>query len=148
MPTDQGFVVERRGNIVTVRIQPQEGCSSCALSEFCVGSKQDSPTVKATASDDIKQGDAVEVTLDGSLLLRATAIMYGIPLLAFLAGVLVGYLWAAVAAMSTTLSMVLPVAGGFLMLIPGVFISRRAGFRLNPTGTVVRKLNQEAPSRS
>lgn len=147
MPTDRGLVVARRGSVVTVQVQPQEGCTSCALSQFCVGSKQDTPMAKATASNDIAQGDLVEISLDDSLLLKATAIMYGIPLLAFLIGVLGGYVYAALAIQGTGTAMVLPVIGGFLMLIPGVFISRKAGERLNPTATVVRKLDQEATNK-
>jgi sigma-E factor negative regulatory protein RseC len=143
MPTDRGLVVARRGNVVTVQVQPQEGCASCALSEFCVGSKQDTPTVKATASSEIAQGDIVEVSLDDSLLLKATAIIYGIPLVAFLVGVLGGYLYVTLASPSPAVSMAVPVIAGFLMLIPGILVSRRAGERLNPTATVVRKLDQK-----
>lgn len=147
MPTDRGLVVARRGNIVTVQVQPQEGCASCALSAFCVGSKQDAPTVKAIASTGIVQGDTVEVSLEDSLLLKATAIVYGIPLAAFLIGVLVGYLYATLTSPSTAVSMAAPVIAGFLMLIPGVLISRRAGERLNPTATVVRKLDQKTSTQ-
>jgi sigma-E factor negative regulatory protein RseC len=143
MPTDRGLVVARRGNVVTVQVQPQEGCASCALSEFCVGSKQDTPTVKATASSEIAQGDIVEVSLDDSLLLKATAIIYGIPLVAFLVGVLGGYLYVTLVLPSPAVSMAVPVIAGFLMLIPGVLVSRRAGELLNPTATVVRKLDQK-----
>ncbi|MCE5193713.1 MAG: SoxR reducing system RseC family protein [Candidatus Cryosericum sp.] len=147
MPTDRGLVLSRTGNVVTVQVQPQEGCDSCALSQFCVGSKQDTPTVTAIAPSEIRQGDLVELSVSDSLLLKATAIIYGIPLVAFLVGVLGGYLYAAFTIQSMRTATVLPVIGGFLMLIPGVFISRKSGKRLNPTATVVRKLDQEATSK-
>lgn len=126
-----------------VRLQPQDGCVSCALAQFCVGSKESSPTVRATAPSEIAQGDLVEVLLDDSLILKASAIMYGVPLVAFLAGVLGGYGFSSLAGLSASLSMVLPVATGFVMLIPGAILSHRAATRLNPTATVVRKLDQE-----
>jgi len=126
-----------------VRLQPQDGCVSCALAQFCVGSKESSPTVRATAPSDIAQGDLVEVSLDDSLILKASVIMYGVPLVAFLAGVLGGYGFSSLAGLSASLSMALPVATGFVMLIPGAILSHRAAMRLNPTATVVRKLDQE-----
>lgn len=126
-----------------VRLQPHAGCASCALTQFCVGSKESSPTVRATAPSEIAQGDLVEVSLDDSIILKASAIMYGIPLVAFLAGVLGGYGFSSLAGLSGSLSMALPVAAGFVMLIPGIIFSRRIAIRLNPTATVVRKLDQE-----
>jgi len=147
MPTDRGLVVGRHGDVVIVRVQPHDGCASCALTQFCVGSKQSNPTISASAPPEIAQGDLVEVTLDESLVLKATAIMYGIPLVAFLTGVLGGYGFSSLARLSGGLSMALPVVAGFAMLIPGAIISRRVAFRLNPTATVVRKLDQEVTGR-
>ena len=143
MQTDRGLVVARHGDVVTIRLQPQDGCVSCALAQFCVGSKESSPTVRATAPSEIAPGDLVEVSLDDSLILKASAIMYGVPLVAFLAGVLGGYGFASLAELSASLSMALPVVTGFVMLIPGAILSHRAAVRLNPTATVVRKLDQE-----
>jgi positive regulator of sigma E activity len=108
-----------------------------------VGSKESSPTVRATALPEIVQGDLVEVSIDDSVILKATAIMYGFPLIAFLAGVLGGYGFSSLAGLSGNLSLALPVVAGFVMLIPGIILSRRAAMRLNPTATVVNKLDQE-----
>jgi sigma-E factor negative regulatory protein RseC len=143
MQTDRGLVIARHGDVVMVRLQPQDGCVSCALAQFCVGSKESSATVRATAPSDIAQGDLVEVSLDDSLILKASAIMYGVPLVAFLTGVLGGYGFSSLAGLSTSLSMALPVVAGFVMLVPGAILSHRAAVRLNPTATVVRKLDQE-----
>jgi len=143
MPTDRGLVVSRSGDVVTVRLLPHDGCASCALTQFCVGSKESDPTITASAPAEVVQGDSVEVTLDESLVLKATAVLYGIPLTAFLTGVLGGYVFSSVAQLSGNLSIALPVVAGFGMLIPGMIITRRVAFRLNPTATVVRKLDQE-----
>jgi len=143
MQTDRGLVIARHGDVVMVRLQPQDGCVSCALTQFCVGSKESSPIVRATAPSEIAQGDLVEVSLDDSLVLKASAIMYGVPLVAFLAGVLGGYGFSSLAGLSASLSTALPVVTGFVMLIPGAILSHRVAIRLNPTATVVRKLDQE-----
>lgn len=143
MQTDRGLVIARHGDVVMVRLQPQDGCASCALTQFCVGSKESSPTVRATAPPGIVQGDLVEVSLDDSLILKASAIMYGVPLVAFLAGVLGGYGFSSLAGLSGSLSMALPIVAGFVMVIPGTILSHRVAIRLNPTATVVNKLDQE-----
>jgi len=143
MQTDRGLVIARQGDVVVVRLQPRDGCVSCSLTQFCVGSKESSPTVRVTAPPEIAQGDLVEVSLDDSLILKASAIMYGIPLAAFLTGVLGGYGFSSLAGLNGSQSIALPVVAGFLMLIPGIIISRRVASRLNPTATVVRKIDQE-----
>ncbi len=143
MQTDRGLVIARQGDVVVVRLQPRDGCASCSLTQFCVGSKESSPTVRVTAPPEIAQGDLVEVSLDDSLILKASAIMYGIPLAAFLAGVLGGYGFSSLEGLNGSLSIALPVVAGFLMLIPGIIISRRVASRLYPTATVVRKIDQE-----
>ena len=126
-----------------VRLQPRAGCVSCSLTQFCVGSKQTSPTIKAVAPFGIVQGDLVEVVLDDSIILKATAIMYGLPLAAFLAGVFGGYAFSSMAGLSGNPSMAVPAIAGFAMLIPGIIVSRWAAARLNPTATIVSKLDQE-----
>lgn len=73
--------------------------------------------------------------------------MYGIPLVAFLIGVLSGYGFSSLAGFDGGLSTALPIAGGFILLIPGVILSRKAVARVDPTATVLRKLDQEVTKR-
>ncbi|MFZ2413106.1 MAG: SoxR reducing system RseC family protein [Candidatus Cryosericum sp.] len=143
MQTDRGLVISRHGDVVMVRLQPHAGCASCSLTQFCVGSKESGSTVKAIALPGIDQGDLVEVSVDDSVILKATAIIYGVPLVAFLAGVLGGYGFSSLAGLTGNPSMALPVVAGFVTLIPGIILSRRVATRLNPTVTVVSKLDQE-----
>jgi sigma-E factor negative regulatory protein RseC len=143
MQTDRGLVIARYDGVVTIRLLPRDGCASCSLTQFCIGSKESSPTIKATAPPEIVQGDLVEVSLDDSIILKASAIMYGVPLVAFLVGVLGGYGFSLLGGLSGSLSVALPVVAGFAMLIPGVVVSRRVAMRLNPTAAVVNKLDQE-----
>ncbi|MHB8106751.1 MAG: SoxR reducing system RseC family protein [Candidatus Cryosericum sp.] len=143
MQTDRGLVIARHDGVVTIRLLPRDACASCSLTQFCIGSKESSPTIRATARPEIVQGDMVEVSFDDSIILKASAIMYGVPLIAFLAGVLGGYGFSLLGRLSASLSMALPVAAGFGMLILGVVVSRRVAMRLNPTAAVVNKLDQE-----
>lgn len=143
MQTDRGLVISRHGDVVMVRLQPHAGCTSCSLTQFCIGGRESGSPVKAIAPPGIDQGDLVEVSVDDSVILKVTAIMYGVPLVAFLAGVLGGYAFSSLAGLTGNPSMALPVVVGFLMLVPGIILSRRVTTRLNPTATVVSKLDQE-----
>jgi len=77
------------------------------------------------AEPDIRRGDIVEVALDDSVVLKASLALYGIPLVAFLAGVLIGYGLSFLVRQGTAMAILLPVMGGFLLLIPGILASRR-----------------------
>ena len=143
MQTDRGLVLSRHGDMAMVRLQPHDACASCSLTQFCVGSKETSPTIKAIAPSGVVQGDLVEVSLDDSIILKATAIIYGLPLAAFLAGVSGGYAFSSLAGLSGNLSMAVPAIAGFVMLIPGIILARWVAARLNPTATIVSKLDQE-----
>lgn len=140
MQTDEGIVVARDGDMVTVELQPREGCVSCSLAQFCSGSKGSVASLRATAGADIRRGDIVEVALDDSVVLKASLVMYGIPLVAFLAGVLIGYGLSFLMRPGTAMAILLPVMGGFLVLIPGILGSHRMASRMNPTARVLHKI--------
>lgn len=140
MQTDEGIVVARDGDMVTVELQPREGCVSCSLAQFCSGSKGSVASLRATAGTDIRRGDIVEVALDDSVVLKASLALYGIPLVAFLAGVLIGYGLSFLVWQGTAMAILLPVMGGFLLLIPGILGSRRIASHMNPTARVLHKV--------
>ncbi len=140
MQTDEGIVVARDGDMVTVELQPREGCVSCSLAQFCSGSKGSVASLRATAGTDIRRGDIVEVALDDSVVLKASLALYGIPLVAFLAGVLIGYGLSFLVRQGTAMAILLPVMGGFLLLIPGILGSRRIASHMNPTARVLHKV--------
>jgi sigma-E factor negative regulatory protein RseC len=140
MQTDEGIVVARDGEFVTVELQPREGCVSCSLAQFCSGNKGSVASLRATAGTGIGRGDVVEVALDDSVVLKASLVMYGLPLAAFLAGVLAGYGLSFLLQPGTAVSILLPVIGGFLLLIPGILVSRRMALHMNPTARVLHKV--------
>ncbi len=148
MKTDQGIVMTRQGSTVSVMLQPQQGCVSCSLSRLCTENRRhENPSVLATASADIVPGDLVEVTIDDSLILKVSAIMYGIPLLAFLAGIFGGYGFSSLTGLQGDLATAVPVASGFVLLVLGIIVSHAMTLKLNVTGNVIRKIDKEAEKR-
>jgi sigma-E factor negative regulatory protein RseC len=90
---EEGKVVAVHGEIAEVLLRRNrlcEGCGSC-----CVLVDDDTMLAEAANGIGAKKGDRVEVDLPAKISIRAAYILYGIPLLAFFAGLaaggLVGY---------------------------------------------------------
>ncbi|MHB8071451.1 MAG: SoxR reducing system RseC family protein [Candidatus Cryosericum sp.] len=142
MRTDTGIVMSRQGDTVSVVVQSHEECASCSLAQFCVSSKNPGSTVAAAAPFDVSPGDLVEISMDDSLILKVSAIMYGVPLVAFLAGVFGGYGLSLLAGLRGGMAVAMPIVSGFVLLVLGVVVSRAMARRLNVTGKVTRLIDK------
>jgi positive regulator of sigma E activity len=92
---------------------------------------------------DVSPGDRVEISIDDSLILKVSAIMYGVPLLAFLAGVFGGYGFSLLAGLYGGIAAAAQIGSGFVLLALGVIVSRIMARRLNVTGRVTRLMDKE-----
>lgn len=87
-----GIVKEVKGSNVLVSLVRQEACKHC---QACTQGMQEKEMVlEAFNQCQAKVGDQVEVSLDVSPFLQASFIMYGIPLISLLVGILAGYMGA------------------------------------------------------
>jgi len=85
-----GTVVAVKGELAEVRLprgRRCEGCGSC-----CVAADGENMVTEALNAVSARPGDRVEVELPVTVSLRAAYILYGIPLLFFLAGLALGAL--------------------------------------------------------
>lgn len=80
--------------------------------------------------------------MDDSLILKVSAIMYGVPLVAFLAGVFGGYGLSLLAGLRGGMAVAMPIVSGFVLLVLGVVVSRAMARRLNVTGKVTRLIDK------
>lgn len=82
-----GIVKERKNDLAVVVMERQDMCGDCHACEMMSGKKQCTLTCK----DDIKSniGDRVEITLGAQHFLKATYIMYGVPLIGFVGGLII-----------------------------------------------------------
>jgi positive regulator of sigma E activity len=65
-------------------------CDRCVIKESCYGTGS---MVHAASPDALEAGDTVRLEMRHGTILRATAWIYGIPLVAILTGVLAGHQW-------------------------------------------------------
>lgn len=83
-----GIVTAVHGSLADVRISRTTACATCGK---CHGFDENQQLlVKARNSAGAAVGDAVRLELEGVSVVRAAAIVYGLPLLGLLAGFFIG----------------------------------------------------------
>lgn len=84
-----GTVKEVKGKELVISMQRQEACGKCRA---CIqGMQEQEMIMNAENRCGATVGQKVEVMLEESQFLKAVFIMYGIPLIALLAGLALGY---------------------------------------------------------
>ncbi len=84
-----GEVINIEGKKLVVKMERKEACAKCRA--CTAGMKKEDMLIRAENMCSADIGDKVDVVLDNSNFMKATLIMYGIPLVAFLIGVFSGY---------------------------------------------------------
>jgi sigma-E factor negative regulatory protein RseC len=103
--------IQGRNALVVTRMEPE--CESCTAKEACStfggGGANAELTARNTAGAEV--GDIVTISMAGSSLVKASFLVYMLPILALIAGIVVGH-W---------LSTVIPVNENVLVGILGLF---------------------------
>ncbi len=86
---EKGMVVELKDNLAVIKMKRTEACAKCRA---CVnGLSEKDMIMEAENQCSAQVGDWVELELIENGFFYAVLIMYGIPLLAFMAGLLLSY---------------------------------------------------------
>jgi len=83
-----GTVKEVKGNTAVVTMERQDMCGDCHACEMISGKK--ACTLTCQTHVECKPGDEVEVNITTDYFLKATYLIYGIPLVGFLGGMVIG----------------------------------------------------------
>ncbi|MCD7905591.1 MAG: SoxR reducing system RseC family protein [Clostridiales bacterium] len=84
-----GKVIACEGDQVRLVLKRREACGKCRA--CTAGLSEQDMEMKARNLCGAAVGDSVEVTIEQTNFLKAVIIMYGIPLIVFLIGILAGY---------------------------------------------------------
>jgi sigma-E factor negative regulatory protein RseC len=98
MITEQAIVTRCNGKLVELELQRGSACADCELSQGCgtgalgrLLGKRSKPLVIETEHD-LKPGDRLQLGLSESALVKASMIVYGLPLLGMIvAGLLASF---------------------------------------------------------
>lgn len=86
----KGIVKEVKKDTVIVMLERQDMCGDCHACEMISGKK--SCILQCQTKIDCEVGDIVEVELSNNLFLKATYLIYGMPLIGFISGLCLSYL--------------------------------------------------------
>lgn len=79
-----------RGAGVVVRVEPGDHCEGCGARALCHAASDDRREIEAEDPLGCQAGDEVRVSVAGCEILRMSLLLYGLPLLLLLGGVLLG----------------------------------------------------------
>ena len=89
MIEEEGIVMEVRDGMAKVSILAKSACEKCASAGVCHPEGEDS-TMEAANPLNAKQGQKVKVVVAPQVFLKASIILYGIPMAVFVAAAIIG----------------------------------------------------------
>lgn len=86
---EKGHIVDIKDGIAKIELIRNNMCGKCHMCEIGSNNRM---IIETEADNNDKIGDTVSLEMKETSMLKASLIMYGIPLLFFFAGVLLGYI--------------------------------------------------------
>lgn len=92
MMEEQGIVVQATGASALIKTRQSSACESCASKKSCSSGQgaADEAFIEADNFVGAKVGDTVIFTIGTGSVLKAGALLYLVPILSFIAGVVIG----------------------------------------------------------
>ncbi|OWZ83593.1 SoxR reducing system RseC family protein [Natranaerobius trueperi] len=84
-----GEVIQEKDGYVTVKVQRHSACKKCGACDFGL-SKNKASTFELKNSINAKIGDKVMIDLEGKDIVQASILIYMVPLLALVTGIIFG----------------------------------------------------------
>jgi sigma-E factor negative regulatory protein RseC len=90
---DEGRVLRVDGATAEVLLESGDHCEACGAKDLCRTNSDDrTRSLTVAALPGLQAGDKVQIEVSGGSLLMASGLLYGLPLLLLVAGILVGSL--------------------------------------------------------
>lgn len=123
MIEEEGIVMETHNGMAKVSILAKSACEKCASAGVCHPGGEDS-YMEASNPLGAKQGQKVKVVLAPQLYLKASIILYGIPMTVFVAAAIIGKNLAERFALESSSDLWAFISGMSFMLVSFFFIRR------------------------
>ncbi|HWR71847.1 MAG TPA: SoxR reducing system RseC family protein [Nitrospirota bacterium] len=89
MIEEEGIVAEVSGDVAKVAILKKSACEQCAASGVCHPGEGDQDLMEALNPLDAKKGQKVKVAIAPQIYLKASLILYGIPMASLVGGAII-----------------------------------------------------------
>ncbi len=87
---EDGIVLSVENGYAEVALRQSDACEECTAKIFCKPGAEDSKKLKVVDPYGAKPGDSVKVAVPGAAVLKATIMLYGIPLVILVLGLFLG----------------------------------------------------------
>ena len=85
---EQGIVISSENGSAVISLSGQDKCEACSAKIICKPSDGEKRTVRAFDPFNTIPGDFVRISIKGSILLKLSILLYGLPLIIFLVGIM------------------------------------------------------------
>ncbi len=90
---EDGIVKEVKDGFALIILKESGACSACCAKALCSPGIDDEKTLTVKDPLGVHAGDTVRIAIKGKNILKASFLLYGIPLILFLAGIYAGMLY-------------------------------------------------------
>ncbi|MFA7289524.1 MAG: SoxR reducing system RseC family protein [Melioribacteraceae bacterium] len=85
---EEGIVVSSKNGLADIEIMDSENCEKCSAKIICKPSDSERRRIKAIDPYNVRIGDSVKISIEGFQLVKASFLLYGMPLIILLASLL------------------------------------------------------------
>ncbi len=150
MIDEYGIVTKADDGKLEVRVTTPGACDSCPIHDSCYASGN---VVSVPQQGDFRVNDRVRFSISNASVLKISALVYGLPLLGVLAGIVVGYLllFRSMAddpriLASVGLGVALFLGAGYIVSRLDRVIRNRLSYDIAPAGSPAKR-PEEPPSK-
>ncbi len=87
---EEGVVLTSQDGKAEIMVINSDSCEECSAKIYCKPASEDKKTLLVKDPFGVKPGDKVKVSLQGANLFKASGVLYGIPLIILIGGILLG----------------------------------------------------------
>lgn len=87
---EEGIVLKSGGGIAEIALKENAACEECSAKLFCGPQNNKLKTLTVSDPFGTHPGDEVKISVKGKEVLKVSVLLYGMPLVLILAGILIG----------------------------------------------------------
>ncbi len=90
MNEETGIVTKVEGIMAMVAVQKKDACDACSAKDACTSTSEEEALLEAINAAKAEVGQTVRISMKPMTYLKGTMLVYGLPLVLFLAGAVAG----------------------------------------------------------
>jgi len=143
---EEGIIIKLSGINAYIKAAKSGACNKCSTKDACESLNETEILVEAENTIGAMIGDKVAFTANTGAILRAGAMVYLLPLIAFIAGVVIGQVYSDMISEKLNADLVSAIIGFILLLATYLalyYYNKKSGNRNAPTPKIIRIIGHE-----